>query len=64
MKTIVITVSPQGETQLETTGFAGSECKEASQFLESALGTSTGERLTAEYHQAVSAEETQLRQRS
>ena len=50
MKTIEITVSPNGETQVETKGFAGSECREASKFLESALGKSTGETLKPEFH--------------
>ena len=50
-KIIEITVSPKGETKIETRGFAGSECREASAFLEKALGARTGERLTAEFHQ-------------
>ncbi|MCA9124755.1 MAG: DUF2997 domain-containing protein [Planctomycetaceae bacterium] len=61
-KTIVITVSPQGETHLETKGFAGAECRRASQFLETALGAASQEQLTAEFHQATSATEAQLRQ--
>ena len=64
MKTIVITVSPTGETQLETKGFAGAECRTASQFLEAALGASTKEQLTLEFHQAASTTETQVHQRS
>ena len=51
MKTIEITVSPQGETKVETRGFAGPECREASRFLEQALGTRSAETLTAEFHQ-------------
>ena len=38
MKTIEITIQPNGETKVETKGFAGPECKEASRFLEEALG--------------------------
>ena len=51
MKTIEITVSPKGETKVETRGFTGGECREASRFIEQALGQRTAETLTAEYHQ-------------
>ena len=50
MKTIEITVSPKGETQVETKGFAGCECREASKFIESALGNATDETLKPEFH--------------
>jgi hypothetical protein len=50
-KTIEITVDAKGEVLVETKGFAGSACKDASRFLEQALGDSTAERLTAEFHQ-------------
>jgi hypothetical protein len=49
-KTIEIIVSPQGQTKIETKGFAGAECREASKFLEQALGQAAGEQLTAEFH--------------
>jgi hypothetical protein len=51
MKTIEITVSPTGETRIETKGFAGSQCREASRFIEQALGKRLSEQLTAEFHQ-------------
>lgn len=51
-KLIEIIVSPTGQTRLETKGFTGSDCQQASRFLEQALGQRTGEQLTAEYHQA------------
>ena len=51
MKTIEITVNPKGEATVRTMGFAGGECREASRFLEQALGTRTAETLTAEFHQ-------------
>ena len=50
MKIIEIIVSPQGETKIETKGFAGADCKQASEFLEKALGQRQAEQLTAEYH--------------
>jgi hypothetical protein len=50
-KTIEIIVSPTGQTTVETRGFAGASCQEASRFLEQALGNRTSERLTAEFYQ-------------
>ena len=51
MKTIEIVVTPTGQTQVQTRGFTGSECRQASEFLEQALGTRTQEQLTSEFHQ-------------
>ena len=51
MKTIEIVISPTGQTRVETKGFAGPECRQASEFIEKALGRCTGEQLTAEFHQ-------------
>jgi hypothetical protein len=51
MKTIEITVSPKGESTIATTGFSGAECRQASRFIEEALGRRTAERFTAEFHQ-------------
>jgi hypothetical protein len=51
MKIIEIIVSPTGETTVTTRGFAGSSCREASKFVEEALGQRGEERLTAEFHQ-------------
>ncbi len=50
MKTIEITVTPTGQTSVETKGFAGAECRQASEFIETALGQRTGERLTGEFY--------------
>ena len=55
MKTIEIIISPKGETTLQTRGFAGTSCRDASKFIEQALGQQTGERLTTEFHQAETA---------
>ena len=56
-KTIEIIVSPQGESRVETKGFTGSECRQASQFIEQALGKQTHEQLTAEFHQPASQQQ-------
>jgi hypothetical protein len=63
VKTIEITVDPKGQAKVETRGFTGGECREASRFIEQALGTRTGEQLTAEFYQAQATEQ-QLRQSS
>ena len=54
-KTIEITVDPRGQTKVETRGFTGGECREASRFVEQALGTRSAETLTAEFHQGQQA---------
>ena len=54
-KTIEITVGPKGETTVETKGFTGPECRDASQFVEQALGQRTAEQLTAEFYQGQQA---------
>ena len=51
-KIIRIIVSPKGETKIETRGFAGGECRQASKFIEQALGQPVSEQLTAEYYQS------------
>ncbi|MCH8149830.1 MAG: DUF2997 domain-containing protein, partial [Planctomycetes bacterium] len=38
MKTIEIIISPSGQSRVETKGYSGSKCQEASRFLEAALG--------------------------
>ncbi len=53
-KTIEITVLPNGQTNVETKGFVGTECRQASQFIEKALGEQTDEILKAEFHQSAS----------
>ncbi|MCA9144140.1 MAG: DUF2997 domain-containing protein [Planctomycetaceae bacterium] len=52
MRTIDIHIAPSGESRVETKGFSGNECRDASRFLESALGKTTSESLTAEFHEA------------
>ena len=49
-KIIEVTVSPKGETSIQTKGFSGGDCREASRHLETALGLKTGETLTSEFH--------------
>jgi hypothetical protein len=61
LRTIEITIAPNGQSTVETKGFTGSECRDASRFVEQALGQSTGEQLKAEFHQTASSQQ-QLQQ--
>ena len=56
-KIIRVIVGPKGETRVETKGFSGGECREASRFLEQALGQPASEQLTPEFYLAQSAEQ-------
>ena len=51
-KRIEIIVDAQGKSKVETKGFAGSECVEASKFIEQALGQQTELRTTPEFFHA------------
>ena len=58
-KTIEIVISPDGQTRVETKGFSGPSCRDASKFLEEALGKRSSEELTAEFHQSQPAQQSQ-----
>ncbi len=49
MKTITLIIAPDGKTRVETHGFAGQSCTDASQFIEQALGPTTTEQFKSEY---------------
>jgi hypothetical protein len=55
VKTVEITVDPQGHTRVETKGFTGGSCREASRFVEEALGRTTAEQLTAAFYSSQEA---------
>ena len=61
MKIIEILVNSKGETTVATSGFAGHSCRDASKFIEQALGQRIGEQLTAEFHQAATEQHQQQR---
>ena len=50
-RTIEILVAPTGETTVQTKGFVGTSCRDASKFIQEALGQQTNERLTSEFYQ-------------
>ncbi len=59
---IEVIVSPQGQTRVETKGFSGSTCREASQFIERALGQVASERLTDNFYRPAQIESLTQRQ--
>jgi len=63
MTRIEIIVNPNGDTIVTTKGFAGQSCRDASKFIEQALGQRINEQLTAEFHQTQSVTQ-QQQQRS
>jgi hypothetical protein len=50
MKQIEIIVMPNGETRVTTRGFAGSNCQNASRFLERVLGRRSLTQRTSEFY--------------
>ena len=54
MHIIEIVVSPKGETTVQTKGYFGSDCLQASKFLEQALGTTVIDQKTSEFYQPAS----------
>lgn len=62
MKRIEITVLPDGQSKVETFGYSGSACREASRLIEQALGQSTGEELKSEFYLSRQSNEQSTRQ--
>lgn len=56
-KSIEIIVAPNGQTRVETKGFVGGDCRQASQFIERALGQQTDELLKAEFYQTSTSQQ-------
>jgi hypothetical protein len=61
MRTIEIIITTDGRTSVQTVGFSGPSCRDASKFIEQALGQRIAETRTAEFYQAAAVEQ-QLRQ--
>jgi hypothetical protein len=57
VRIIEVVVSPKGETTVQTRGYSGADCLQASKWLEQALGITTNENKTAEFYQAAVAEQ-------
>lgn len=50
-RTLEILISPAGEIQIDAIGFKGSDCDQATRFLEEALGAVQVRQRKPEYHQ-------------
>ena len=59
---IEVTVSPSGETTVQTKGYVGADCLQASRFLEQALGVVAADTKTAEFYQSVATPQCQENQ--
>lgn len=58
-RVIEVTVSPTGETSIQTKGYSGGDCLQASKFLEKALGIVATEQKTAEFYHGVETNQQQ-----
>jgi Protein of unknown function (DUF2997) len=56
-KIIRVIVDPRGQTKVETKGFSGGECREASRFVEQALGQQVSEQVTSEFYDVQTTEQ-------
>ncbi len=54
-KVIEVTASPTGEAVVQTRGYVGGDCLQASRFLEQALGVAVSETKTSEFYAAAAA---------
>ena len=54
---IEVTISPSGETTIQTKGYSGGDCLQASRFLEEALGVAVQDRKTAEFYETAIEEQ-------
>jgi hypothetical protein len=54
---IEVIVSPQGQTTVQSKGYVGGECQQASKWLEQALGVVAEDRKTAEYYEAQTSQQ-------
>ena len=57
MKIIEVIVSPTGETTVQTRGYAGGDCLQASKFIEQALGKVATDVKTPEFYQSQSQQQ-------
>jgi Protein of unknown function (DUF2997) len=54
---IEVIVSPKGQVTIETKGYAGADCLQASKALEQALGVPSSDRKTAEFFASTTSEQ-------
>jgi hypothetical protein len=54
---IEVTVSPNGEAIVQTKGYSGGDCLQASKFLEQALGVAVADQKTSEFYEEAAAQQ-------
>ena len=59
MKTVTIDITPDGSTTVETAGYKGASCKEATSAIEKALGKTVTDTKKPEYLQTAKAKASQ-----
>lgn len=59
---IEVVVSPNGATTVQTKGFEGATCVDASRFLEQALGAVTHDRKTNEFYEVATMPPSEIQQ--
>jgi len=58
-RSIEILIAPDGSLTIDAIGFKGSDCDQATKFLEVALGLTAGKQRKPEYHQLRTAKRQQ-----
>jgi hypothetical protein len=56
-RVIEVVVSPKGETTVQTKGYLGADCLQASKYVEQALGVTSADRKTGEFYLTTSTEQ-------
>ena len=59
-KIIEVLISPTGETTVQTKGYAGGECMQASGWLEKSLGIASNDRKTPEFFASAPTQEQEV----
>lgn len=52
MPQVTVDITPQGEVEIKVQGQCGPGCKELTKAIESAIGKTTGDVLTPEFHRS------------
>ena len=57
MRIIEVVVSPKGETAVQTKGYSGGDCLQATKFLEEALGAIVADHKTSDFYQTAATQQ-------
>ena len=61
-KIIEVLISPTGETTVQTKGYAGGECQQASKWIEKSLGIAGDDRKTSEFFQSAAQQQQEVQE--